>query len=199
MQLCVHSQSRFDNHQSGSLAPVKKWRPARFRHIHRGRREPVAKECMQWMPSKTHRPPSTESRSSLPVLLRSQSLFTLTAVARFVGVPVRQAMVIFFSSNENRFFAQRSIRFRRVAHTDALNFSDFDSLLLRASALVMTGDKVWYLLLKAKQDVRFSFLRITAMSAKRHLQVGKNSMLASHSLSDLHGLRSRRRKLRFAW
>ena len=123
----------------------------------------------------------------------------MTAVARFVGVPVRQAMVIFFSSNGYRFFAQRSIRFRRVAHTDALNFSDFDSLLLRASALVMTGDKVWYLLLKAKQDVRFSFLRITAMSAKRHLQVGKNSMLASHCLSDLHGLRSRRRKLRFAW
>ena len=35
-----------DDHQSGSLAPVKKWRPARFRHIHRGQLEPIAKECM---------------------------------------------------------------------------------------------------------------------------------------------------------
>ena len=52
-------------------------------------------------------------------------------------------------------------------------FSDFDSLLLRARALVMTGDEVWYLLLKAKQDVRFSFLRKTAMSTKRRLKVGK--------------------------
>ena len=52
-------------------------------------------------------------------------------------------------------------------------FSDFDSLLLRARALVMTCDEVWYLLLKAKQDVCFSFLRKTAMSAKSHLKVGK--------------------------
>ena len=37
----------------------------------------------------------------------------------------------------------------------------------------MTGDEVWYLLLKAKQDVRFSFLRKTAMSTKRRLKVGK--------------------------